>query len=90
MENQDNQRNGYHISGARELGGYMSNLEIREFSQTITNFVEGSDLQEEVKRMALQEILLKQEQKARDALLAEIAARDAAEKEEVKEDAESV
>lgn len=68
----------------------MSNLEIREFSQAITNFVEGSDLQEEVKRMALQEILLKQEQKARDALLAEIAARDAAEKEEVKEDAESV
>ena len=54
------------------------------------NFAEKSDLPEEVKRMALQEILLKQEQKAKDALLAEIAARDAAEKEEVKDDAEGV
>ena len=68
----------------------MRNLEIREFSQAITNFVEKSDLPEEVKRMALQDILLKQEQKAKDALLAEIAARDAAEKEEVKDDAEGV
>lgn len=68
----------------------MRNLEIREFSQAITNFVEKSDLPEEVKRMVLQEILLKQEQKAKDALLAEIAARDAAEKEEVKDDAEGV
>ena len=63
----------------------MSNLEIREFSQAITNFVDGS---EEVKRMALQEVLTRQEAKAREALLAEIAARDAAE--EVKNDAESV
>ena len=70
----------------------MNNLKIREFSQAITNFVDGSGLPEEVKRMALQEILLKQEQKAKDALLAEIAARDAeeAEKEEVKDDAKSV
>lgn len=70
----------------------MSNLEIREFSQAIINFVDSSGLPEEVKRMALQEILLKQEQKAKDALMAEIAARDAAEvaKQEVKQDAESV
>lgn len=68
----------------------MNNLKIREFSQAITNFVDGSDLPEEVKRMALQEILIKQEQKAKEALLTEIAARDAAEKEEVKDDAESV
>lgn len=42
--------------------------------------------------MALQENLARQEQKARDALMAEIAARDAAEvaKQEVKQDAESV
>lgn len=65
----------------------MSNLEIREFSQAITNFVDSSGLPEEVKRMALQEVLTRQEQKSRDALLAEIAARDA---EEVKQDAESV
>jgi hypothetical protein len=68
----------------------MSNLEIREFSQAIINFVDSSGLPEEVKRMALQEILLKQEQKAKDALLDEIATRDAAEKEEVRDDAESV
>ncbi len=71
----------------------MSNLEIREFSQAITNFVDGSGLPEEVKRMALQEVLTRQEQKARDALMAEIAARDAAEstkQKEVKQDAESV
>ncbi len=67
----------------------MSNLEIREFSQAITNFVDSSGLPEEVKRMALQEVLIRQEQKARDALLAEIADRDAAEQ-EVKQDAESV
>lgn len=71
----------------------MSNLEIREFSQAITNFVDSSGLPEEVKRMALQEMLTRQEQKARDALMAEIANRDAAElakKGEVKQDAESV
>ena len=70
----------------------MSNLEIKEFSQAIANFVEASPLPEEVKRMALQENLARQEQKARDALMAEIAARDAAEvaKQEEKQDAESV
>ena len=67
----------------------MSNLEIKEFSQAITNFVDSSGLPEEVKRMALQEVLIRQEQKARDALLAEIADRDAAEQ-EGKQDAESV
>ena len=71
----------------------MNNLEIKEFSQAIANFVEASPLPDEVKRMALQENLVRQEQKARDALLAEIAERDAAEavkKKEVKQDAESV
>ena len=70
----------------------MSNLEFKEFSQAIANFVEASPLPEEVKRMALQENLARQEQKARDALMAEIAARDATEvaKQEVKQDAESV
>lgn len=67
----------------------MSNLEIKEFSQAINNFVEASPLPEEVKRMALQEVLTRQEAKAREALLAEIADRDAAEQ-EVKQDAESV
>lgn len=67
----------------------MSNLEIKEFSQAITNFVDSSGLPEEVKLMALQEVLTRQEAKAREALLAEIADRDAAEQ-EVKQDAESV
>lgn len=67
----------------------MSNLEIREFSQAITKFVDESSLPEEVKRLALQEVLTRQEQKASDALLAEIADRDAAEQ-EVKQDEESV
>lgn len=70
----------------------MCNLEIREFSQAITNFVETSPLPEEVKRMVLQENLARQEQKARDALMAEIADRDAVEvkQKEVKQNAESV
>ena len=70
----------------------MSNLEIREFTQAINNFVDGSGLPEEVKRMALQEVLTRQEQIARDALMAEIADRDAAEakQKEGKQDAESV
>ena len=67
----------------------FDNLKIREFTQALLNFIDGSDLPEEVKRMALQEVLTRQEQKARDALLAEIAARDA-EEQEVKQDEESV
>ena len=67
----------------------MSNLEIREFSQAITKFVDESSLPEEVKRLALQEVLTRQELRTRDALLAEIEARDA-EEQEVKQDAESV
>ena len=67
----------------------MSNLEIREFSQAITKFVDESSLPEEVKRLSLQEVLTRQEQRTRDALLAEIEARDA-EEQEVKQDAESV
>lgn len=67
----------------------MSNLEIKEFSQAITKFVDESSLPEEVKRLALREVLTRQEQRTRDALLAEIEARDA-EEQEVKQDAESV
>lgn len=41
-------------------------------------------------KMTGKENLARQEQKAKDALLDEIATRDAAEKEEVRDDAESV
>lgn len=67
----------------------MTNLEIAEFKQAIKNFVGSSELPAEVKRMALTEILREIEQESQRALMTEIAARDAAEK-EVKQDAESV
>ena len=69
----------------------MTNLAIAEFKQAIKNFVGRSELPAEVKRMALSEILREVEQESRQALMAEIAARDAAEQEkEVKQDAESI
>lgn len=67
----------------------MSNLEIAEFKQAIKNFVGGAELPVEVKRMALSEILREVEQESQRILMAEIAARDAAEK-GVKQNAESV
>ena len=66
----------------------MSNLEIREFSQAITNFVDSSGLPEEVKRMALQDILIKQERRAEEELLMEIAVRVALEKKQKEEKGE--
>lgn len=68
----------------------MNNLEIAEFKQAIKMFVGKSTLPVEVKRMSLAEILREVEAESRQALMAEIAERDAAEREEVKEDAESV
>lgn len=69
----------------------MQNLEIAEFKQAIKSFVGKSELPVEVKRMALAEILRDVEQESQRILMAEIAARDAAEqKKEVKQDAESV
>ena len=69
----------------------MQNLEIAEFKQAIKSFVGKSELPVEVKRMTLSEILREVEQESQRILMAEIAARDAAEqKEEVKQDAESV
>lgn len=67
----------------------MQNLEIAEFKQAIKNFVANSELPVEVKRMALSEILREVEQESRQALMAEITARDAAER-EVKQDAKSI
>lgn len=66
----------------------MSNLEIAEFRQAIRSFAAKSELPAEVKRMALAEILRDVEEESRQALRAEIAARDA--KEEEQQDAESV
>lgn len=57
------------------------NLKIREFKVSIENYVNGSDLPPEVKRMVLKEIYQSAEAAANEAISAEIAERDNAEKE---------
>ena len=53
----------------------MSNLEIREFSQAIINFVNGSQLPIEVKRLALADILRQVDSAASEIIRSEIADR---------------
>lgn len=65
----------------------MNSLEIAEFKQAIKNFAAKSELPAEVKRMVFGEILRDTEEEARQALIAEIAERNAAEREK---NAESV
>lgn len=60
----------------------MSNLEIREFSQAIINFVNGSQLPIEVKRLALEDILRQVDSAASEIIRSEIADRDMNNKEE--------
>lgn len=60
----------------------MSNLEIREFSQAIINFVNSSQLPVEVKRLALADILHQIDSAASTILQNEIAERDRLAKEE--------
>lgn len=57
----------------------MGNLEIREFSQAIINFVNQSPLPIEVKRLALSDILSQIEPLADNAVKAELATRTAEE-----------
>ena len=59
----------------------MGNLEIREFSQAIINFVNSSALPVEVKRLALADILHQLDSAANTAIQVEIAERDKKEKE---------
>lgn len=59
----------------------MSNLEIREFSQAIINFVNSSALPVEVKRLALSDILHQLDSTANTAIQGEIVERDKKEKE---------
>lgn len=66
----------------------MMSTEIEEFRQAITKFVRNSPLPEEVKRLALQDILIKQERRAEEELLMEIAVRDALEKKQKEEKGE--
>ena len=58
------------------------NLKIREFQVSIENFVENSDLPQEIKRMILKEIYEATAKKADGEILAEINARDKEEKDE--------
>lgn len=73
----------------------MSNLEIREFSQAIINFVNQSTLPIEVKRLALKDILAQVEEETTKVLTEELKVREEAQREadetekeerEVKED----
>lgn len=73
----------------------MSNLEIREFSQAIINFVNQSTLPIEVKRLSLKDIMAQIETETNKVLTEEIRYREEAQREadetekeerEVKED----
>lgn len=57
----------------------MTSLEIREFKQAISNFVAGSELPAEVKRLVLKEVLTEQENTTLRVMRDEIEARDLAE-----------
>lgn len=65
----------------------MNSIEVREFSQAIRNFIKGSQLPAEVKRLALAEILRETEEDARRELIAQVEERD---RKEGGADAESV
>ena len=54
----------------------MSNLEIREFKQSIVNFINSSPVMDEVKRLVLSEILHEQDEKTTAVLTNEIRERD--------------
>lgn len=60
----------------------MSNLEIREFSQAIINFTNGSPIPVEVKRLVLSDILHQLESATNAVLQSEIADRDRLAKED--------
>ena len=59
----------------------MSNLEIREFSQAIINFVNSSALPVEVKRLALKDIMAQIETETNKVLTEEIRYREEAQRE---------
>lgn len=65
----------------------MNSIEVREFSQAIRNFIKGSQLPAEVKRLALAEIIRETEEDARRELIAQVEERD---RKEGGADAESV
>lgn len=59
----------------------MSNLEIREFSQAIINFVNQSTLPIEVKRLALKDIMAQVEEETTKVLTEELKVREEAQRE---------
>lgn len=56
-------------------GAVMKSVEIREFRQAITNFVNENEFPDEVKRMVLLEVLKEQEEKTIITLKKEIEQR---------------
>lgn len=65
----------------------MNSIEVREFSQAIRNFIKGTQLPAEVKRLALAEILRETEEDTRRELIAQVEERD---RKEGEQDAEGV
>lgn len=59
----------------------MNSLQIREFSQSIINFVNASQLPIEVKRLALKDILAQVEEETTKVLTEEIRYREEAQRE---------
>ena len=59
----------------------MKNLEIREFSQAIINFVNQSTLPMEVKRLVLKDIMAQVEEETTKVLTEEIRGREEAQRE---------
>jgi hypothetical protein len=54
----------------------MDSLTIREFKQSITNFIEQSDIPCEVKRLVIEEIAREVSAKANNEIIDEIKTRD--------------
>ena len=67
----------------------MTSLEIREFKQTISNFIGETDLPDEVKRMVLSEILREQGERTVQTLRRELEERNTVQK-GVEKNAESI
>lgn len=66
----------------------MKSLQIVEFKKTLRNYIDTTDLPQEVKRYVLKDLLEEQEKLVYEELQREIVERDARES-EVKTDAES-
>jgi len=70
-------------------GAHVKSIDVREFKLTISNFVNNSELPDEIKRMILREIYEEAEQKANLTIMEEIRERDRSDNAEGVKNAES-